>query len=134
MYVFSFFPFIKCNFLGINYQNCLLKYRVNKFVPLWLMHSCVARHSISTIIIPYCAISFIQRSVPSASTTGRKSCPTMTNYFLVMSVDEIFSRVLLDGKGKTTTHFARCNLSLSLCNNSPRSLERGVASLSVFAE
>lgn len=96
-----------------------------------LIHNPFARHFTSIIIILYAAISFIQRFILSKSTTRRKSCPTMTNYFLVMSVDEIFSRILLDVKGKTTTRFVRCNLSLSLCNNFPRLLERGVTSPSV---
>lgn len=40
----------------------------------------------------------------------------------------LFARTIPDGKGKTTTCFVRCNLSLSLCNNFPRSVEWAVTS------
>lgn len=78
------------------------------------------------LLLSHATISFIQRSVPSKSTTWHKSCPTMTNHFLVMSVDEIFSCRTANVKQPLVS--SRCNLSLSLCNNFSPLLERGVTS------
>jgi len=97
------------NAFQINYQNCFLKYLTNKRVTGFCWRIFIMSLDIlhRLLLSSHAAISFIQRSVPSKSTTRRKSCPTMTNYFLVMSVDEIFSRVLPDGKCKTTTRFVK---------------------------
>lgn len=124
---FHFANVLPNNAFRINYQTRFLKYLVNKRVNdprLAYIH--VTRHSTSIIIIPRCNIIY---------STVR---PVQVNYMarVLSNDDELLPRNerrrnLLSCRTanvKQPLVSSRCNLSLSLCNNFPRLLEKGVTS------